>query len=159
MDMAVANTKASSSFVPPAAPARIGTRIGKILGLKSLETPSLMQAVAKGLSWNAVRRFLDITGLTQQELAKYLDIPERTLARRRETGTFDRRESEQLVRLAEIYEAAYELFDGDAEATRRWLTSPVRGLNNDRPIDFAQSEFGAREVRDLIGRLADGVFS
>lgn len=159
MDMAVANSKTSSLFVPPAAPLRIGARIGKILGLKSLEIPSLMQAVAKGLSWNAVRRFLDVTGLTQQELAKYLDIPDRTLARRRETGAFDRRESEQLVRLAEIYEAAYELFDGDAEATRRWLTAPVRGLNNDRPIDFAQSEFGAREVRDLIGRLADGVFS
>ena len=159
MDMAVGNSKTSSSFVPPAAPLRIGTRIGKILGLKSLETSSVMQAVAKGLSWNAVRKFLDVTGLTQQELAKYLDIPERTLARRRESGAFDRRESEQLVRLAEIYEAAYELFDGDASATRRWLTSPVRGLNNRRPIDFAQSEFGAREVRDLIGRLADGVFS
>lgn len=65
-----------------------------------------MQAVAKGLPWNAVRRFLDATGLTQQGLAKYLDIPERTFARRREAGAFDRRESEQLVRLAEIYEAA-----------------------------------------------------
>ena len=157
--MAVANTKTLASFVPPAAPARARTRIGNVLGLKSLETPSLMEAVAKGLPWNAVRRFLDATGLTQQDLAKYLDIPERTFARRREAGAFDRRESEQLVRLAEIYEAAHDLFDGDAAATLRWLTSPVRGLNNDRPIDFAQSEFGAREVRDLIGRLADGVFS
>jgi putative toxin-antitoxin system antitoxin component (TIGR02293 family) len=106
-----------------------------------------------------VRKFLDIIGLSQQDLAKYLAIPERTFARRRETGTFDRRESEQLLRLAEISQAALELFDGDTEATRTWLTSPVRGLGNARPIDFAQSEFGAREVRDLIGRLADGVFS
>jgi putative toxin-antitoxin system antitoxin component (TIGR02293 family) len=124
-----------------------------------METPSLMQAAQSGLSWNAVRKFLDIIGLSQQDLAKYLAIPERTFARRRETGTFDRRESEQLLRLAEISQAALELFDGDTEATRTWLTSPVRGLGNARPIDFAQSEFGAREVRDLIGRLADGVFS
>jgi putative toxin-antitoxin system antitoxin component (TIGR02293 family) len=135
------------------------SRIGKALGLKSMETPSLMQTVQSGLSWNAVRKFLDITGLSQQDLAKYLAIPDRTFARRRETGTFDSRESEQVLRLAEISQAALDLFDGDTAATRTWLTSPVRGLGNARPIDFAQSEFGAREVRDLIGRLVDGVFS
>ena len=156
--MAVPNTKTITTFVGSAT-IMPGTRIGKALGLKSMETPSLMQAAQSGLSWNAVRKFLDIIGLSQQDLAKYLAIPERTFARRRETGTFDRRESEQLLRLAEISQAALGLFDGDTEATRTWLTSPVRGLGNARPIDFAQSEFGAREVRDLIGRLADGVFS
>jgi putative toxin-antitoxin system antitoxin component (TIGR02293 family) len=156
--MAVPSTKSIATFVGSAT-LTPGTRIGKALGLKSMETPSLMQAARSGLSWNAVRKFLDIIRLSQQDLAKYLTIPERTFARRRETGTFDRRESEQLLRLAEISQAALELFDGDTVATRTWLTSPVRGLGNARPIDFAQSEFGAREVRDLIGRLADGVFS
>ncbi|WP_433975594.1 type II RES/Xre toxin-antitoxin system antitoxin [Tunturiibacter lichenicola] len=156
--MAAPNTKSIARFVPSAThmPA---SRIGKALGLKSMETPSLMQTVQSGLSWNAVRKFLDITGLSQQDLAKYLAIPDRTFARRRETGTFDSRESEQVLRLAEISQAALDLFDGDTAATRTWLTSPVRGLGNARPIDFAQSEFGAREVRDLIGRLVDGVFS
>jgi putative toxin-antitoxin system antitoxin component (TIGR02293 family) len=156
--MAVPNTKSIATFVGSATLIP-GTRIRKALGLKSMETPSLMQAAQSGLSWDAVRKFLDIIGLSQQDLAKYLTIPDRTFARRRETGTFDRRESEQLLRLAEISQAALELFDGDTVATRIWLTSPVRGLGNARPIDFAQSEFGAREVRDLLGRLADGVFS
>jgi putative toxin-antitoxin system antitoxin component (TIGR02293 family) len=157
--MAVPNIKSPTQFIPPTAPASSRTRIGKLLGLKNMESRSLMQAVVTGLSWNSVRKFLDATGLSQQELAKYLDIPERTFARRREVGAFDRRESEQLLRLVEIYEAALDLFDGDAVATRNWLTRPVRGLNNASPIDYAESEFGAREVRDLIGRLEDGVFS
>src|ERR1017187_4800393 len=127
--------------------------------MPTLTARSAMQAAQSGLSWNAVRKFLDITGFSQQDLAKYLTIPERTFAPRREAGTFDRRESEQLLRLAEISQAALELFDGDTAAARTRLTSPVRVLGNARPIDFAQSEFGAREVRDLIGRLADGVFS
>jgi putative toxin-antitoxin system antitoxin component (TIGR02293 family) len=156
--MAVPNTKSRATFVP-SVPHMPASRIGKALGLKSMETPFLMQTVQSGLSWNAVRKFLDITGLSQQDLAKYLAIPERTFARRRETGTFDSRESEQVLRLAEISQAVLDLFDGDTAATRTWLTSPVRGLGNARPIDFAQSEFGAREVRDLIGRLGDGVFS
>lgn len=68
-------------------------------------------------------------------------------------------EFENTRRIAEIYEAAIELFDGDRDAARLWLTSPAYGLGNARPVEFAQSEPGAREVRDLIGRLNDGVFS
>jgi putative toxin-antitoxin system antitoxin component (TIGR02293 family) len=61
-------------------------------------------------------------------------------------------------RFAEIYEAAIELFEGDRDAARRWLTSPVCGLGNARPVDFADNEPGASEVLDLIGRLNHGVF-
>jgi putative toxin-antitoxin system antitoxin component (TIGR02293 family) len=156
--MAVPDTKSIATFVP-FAPHMPTTRIGEALGLKSMETASLMRAVQSRLSWNAVHKFLEITGISQLELAKYLTLPERTFARRREAGTFNRRESEQVLRLAEIYQAALDLFDGDTTATRTWLTSRVRGLDNARPINVAQSEFGAREVRDLIGRLTDGVFS
>lgn len=156
--MAIA-TKTIATFVP-AVTARTESRIGKSLGLKSMDAPSLINAVATGLSWSAVKKFLDATGLTQQELANYLGIPERTFARRREAGAFDRRESEQLLRLAEIWEAALGLFDGDAARTHSWLTSKRRlSLGGARAIDYAKNEFGAREVRALIGRLEDGVIS
>jgi putative toxin-antitoxin system antitoxin component (TIGR02293 family) len=151
--------KTIATFVP-AVTAKTESRIGKTLGLKSMDASSLIDAVAAGLSWRAVKRFLDATGLTQQELANYLGIPERTFARRREAGALDRRESEQLLRLAEIWEAALELFDGDAARTHSWLTSKRRlSLGGARPIDYAKNEFGAREVRALIGRLEDGVIS
>ena len=118
-----------------------------------------MKAARRGLSWAAVRRFLIYTGLSPQDIAQYLGIPGRTFARRREAGIFGSRESEQLLRLAEIYQATLNLFDEDGNSTLAWLTSPARGLGNARPIDLARSEFGAREVRDLIGRLTDGAFS
>jgi putative toxin-antitoxin system antitoxin component (TIGR02293 family) len=143
----------------PSTPRRKTTRVVKALGIASFEISSLMNAARRGLSWAAIRRFLNSTGFSQQDLAHYLDIPERTFARRREAGGFGSRESEQLLRLAEIYQAALDLFDGDAKSTLAWLTSAVRGLGNARPIDMARSEFGAREVRDMIGRLQDGVFS
>ncbi len=134
-------------------------RIGTTLGLKSMDVPTLINAARAGLSWNSVKRFLRATGLSQQQLANYLDIPERTFARRRETGALDRRESEKLLRLAEIWEAALDLFDGDGARTRGWLVAPALGLGNASPIDYARTEFGGREVRALIGRIADGVFS
>jgi putative toxin-antitoxin system antitoxin component (TIGR02293 family) len=158
VQMARAIAKSAATFVPSAIHVP-GTRIAKSLGLKNLESLSLMQAARSGLSWKSVRKFLDSTGLSQHDLAEYLSMAERTLSRRREAGAFDLRESEQVLRLAEISQAALGLFDDDPAATRAWLTSPVRGLGNARPIDLAQSEFGAREVRDLIGRLTDVVFS
>jgi len=124
-----------------------------------MDIPALIDASRTGLSWNSVTRFLGATGLSQQQLAKYLDIPERTFARRRETGALDRRESEKLLRLAEIWDAALDLFDGDDARTRGWLLAPAFGLGNVPPIDYARTEFGGREVRALIGRIADGVFS
>jgi putative toxin-antitoxin system antitoxin component (TIGR02293 family) len=155
--MAVA-TKRVATFVP-AITAKPAPRLGKVFGLKSMDVHSLMNVVDSGLSWASVRKFLDLTKLTQQELSAYLNLPERTFARRREAGAFDRRESEQLLRLAEIWEAALDLFEGDAARTHSWLTTPAFGLGNVRPIVFAKSEFGAREVRNLIGRVVDGVFS
>jgi putative toxin-antitoxin system antitoxin component (TIGR02293 family) len=62
-------------------------------------------------------------------------------------------------RAAEIYAACLELFDGNREHACEWLSSPVRGLGYARPIDYAKTEAGAMEVRNLIGRLEDGVFS
>lgn len=150
--------KSIAALVPSRAP-RIKSRIGTTLGLKSMDVPTLISAAKAGLSWNAVKKFLGATGLSQQQLANYLDIPERTFARRRETGALDRRESEKLLRLAEIWEAALDLFDEDDARTRAWLVAPAFGLGNVAPIDYARTEFGGREVRALIGRIADGVFS
>jgi putative toxin-antitoxin system antitoxin component (TIGR02293 family) len=167
MSMGALNQPAASSAVRRAAASAVVPSenrpprlvIVSTLGVKGTDTSALIDAVDAGISWKAVRRFLERTGMTQSLLAQYLNVPERTFARRREAGVFDARESEQLVRLAELLEATTQLFDGDSGATLEWFTSPVRGLGNKRPIDLAQSEFGAREVRDLIGRLSDGVFS
>lgn len=121
--------------------------------------PSLIQVISSGLRWSAVENFRQESGFTQQQLAQYLGIPARTLARRKEVGELDENESERLLRLSEIYDAALDLFGGDQDEAREWLLSPVRGLNNSRPIDYARTDFGAREVRNLIGRLEHGVFS
>lgn len=155
--MAIAH-KSVSVGPPPRAP--LGSlRIGATLGLKSMDVPTLIRAATAGLSWRAVKKFLSATGLNQQQLAVYLEIPDRTFARRREAGVLDGRESEKVLRLAELWEAALDLFDGDEARTRGWLVAPAFGLGNATPIDYARTEFGGREVRALIGRIADGVFS
>jgi len=158
--MATIARKSVAQFVPSSSAGKTArVQPGRSLGLKRMEIPSLIKVITSGLRWSAVESFLHESGFIQQQLAQYLGIPIRTLARRKEVGGLDENESERLLRLAEIYDAALDLFSGDKDEAREWLLSPVRGLNNSRPIDYARTDFGAREVRNLIGRLEHGVFT
>jgi putative toxin-antitoxin system antitoxin component (TIGR02293 family) len=47
----------------------------------------------------------------------------------------------------------------DEEAAREWLRSPNFGLGNQVPLEMLETEAGAREVEDLLGRIEHGVFS
>ena len=42
---------------------------------------------------------------------------------------------------------------------RRWLTSRQFGLGGAVPLEYAETEVGAREVEDLLGRIEHGVYS
>jgi putative toxin-antitoxin system antitoxin component (TIGR02293 family) len=62
------------------------------------------------------------------------------------------------VRIIRLFDLARSVFGTD-EATRRWLNAPLRALGGRSPLDFAQTEPGAREVENVIGRLEHGVYS
>jgi putative toxin-antitoxin system antitoxin component (TIGR02293 family) len=158
MKRKVADRKQVAQFVPAASKTH-GAHPGELLGVKFGETQSLLDAISSGLRWASVSRFLRESGFTRVEIADYLGVTSRTIARRKERDSLDEHESERMLRLAEVYAAALELLDGDKVDAHEWLLSPVRGLNNRRPIDYARTDFGAREVRSLIGRLEHGVFS
>ena len=155
--MPVTSPKATHFVLPPHQERKSSP--GRTLGLKEMNLPSLIRLLDSGLPWSTVPAFARVSGFSQQELAEFIGVPARTFARRRISGTLDPGESERLLRLAELFDAALSLFGGDHDGARQWLTSPVRGLNNARPIDYARTELGARELRNLIGRLEDGVFS
>jgi putative toxin-antitoxin system antitoxin component (TIGR02293 family) len=51
-----------------------------------------------------------------------------------------------------------EIFE-DRELTKKWLKEPNWQLGGTAPIDFIDTEIGAREVENLLGRLEHGIFS
>jgi putative toxin-antitoxin system antitoxin component (TIGR02293 family) len=96
--------------------------------------------------------------ITAQEMASVLNIAPRTLARRKKEGRLQTAESERLYRLGALFEKAVAVL-GDVEAARSWFKNPARALGDAAPLHFADTEPGAREVEDLLGRLEHGVFS
>jgi putative toxin-antitoxin system antitoxin component (TIGR02293 family) len=95
--------------------------------------------------------------LTRGELAAALGIAERTLARRRKEGVFTAEESAKLLRLARVARRATEVFES-GEPALDWLKRPNRALGGERPLDLLDTDIGAENVLDVLGRIEHGVF-
>jgi putative toxin-antitoxin system antitoxin component (TIGR02293 family) len=139
---------------PPAA-----SSPGETLGIKARDFVELDRVLQEGLRYAVLSRLEKRIDLTQQEIGTVLRIPARTLARRKVQRKFTPLESERLYRLAEVVESAIELFEGDVRLARNWLRSPCKALAGKTPLEMSETEFGAHEVRNLIGRLEHGVFT
>lgn len=130
-----------------------------LLGLDAFDTPELLTAIRDGLPYRTLERFQDSSGLPFDTVAELVDIPRRTLARRKRDGRLSAEESDRVVRAARVLASALTLFGGDLSAAMAWLGAAQPALGGGRPLDLARSDLGAREVETLVGRLLHGVFS
>jgi len=128
-----------------------------LLGLRTYETAQLHTRVRAGLSYEAFERLRRVLDLPASRTAELLQIPARTLARRRDAKRFESGESDRLIRLTRLVGLALQLFEGDLEEMRLWLTTPHTALGGQAPLEFATTEIGAREVENLVGRLEHGI--
>ena len=123
----------------------------------SVSADQLIRQLKDGLpveSFDDLRKHLD---LTDNSLAQIVQIPKRTLSRRRVKGRLNTVESERVLRLTQVYEMAADVFGG-SEKARRWLKKPARGLGGRIPLEYADTYIGANEVIKLLGRIDHGVF-
>jgi putative toxin-antitoxin system antitoxin component (TIGR02293 family) len=93
-----------------------------------------------------------------ERLFPLLGISKATLHRRKAGGRLAPAESDRVVRFARLMGRAVVVLESEATA-RQWLSSPQFGLGGAVPLEYAETELGAREVEDLLGRLEHGVYS
>jgi len=130
-----------------------------LLGLETFDSPQLLRSVQRGLPYSAFERLVANTSLPSDDALLLVNIPQRTLTRRKREGRFHQDESDRLVRASRIFARTLRLFEGDREAAKHWLSEPQRALGGEVPLVMARTEVGALEVERLIGRLEHGVFT
>lgn len=152
-----------TSFTPQSSveqdPTREANPFALYLGFKRTDTAYVIHKISQGLSYSSFSRLLKEMSLSQQMLSDVVRIPASTLARRQQSGRLTPEESDRIARIAKVFSDAVELFEGDKTGARKWLLTPSRALGGETPLEYSQSELGAREVEKLIGRLEHGVFS
>lgn len=127
------------------------------LGLRATSKLELVATVQAGLPYTAFESLQEELGIPSGKLAEAVLISHRTLARRKEKGRFQPDESDRILRIARLVDKTTRLFEGDRNDANRWFTTPKMALSGKSPLEFSQTEVGAREVEALVDRLEHGV--
>jgi len=125
---------------------------------KAKHPAELIRKIQKGLRFSELETLQNSIDLPFEQLAAKLAISRSTLQRRKAAGRLSPDESDKVMRLSRLLEHATNVF-GDIERARAWLKFPQRGLGNAVPLDYAETEVGAREVDDLLGRIEYSVYT
>jgi putative toxin-antitoxin system antitoxin component (TIGR02293 family) len=118
----------------------------------------LHRRIKRGLPYRSLESVRERLGLSVPETASVLHMPPRTLARRRQTRKLDADESDRLYRIARVAAQAFGVF-GTEEKAATWLRRPNRALNGEVPIRLLDTDVGARQIEDILGRIEHGVVS
>lgn len=118
----------------------------------------LETVVRGGLPAGSLRSLAEKTSTTLTQLQRIARIDRSTFARRARSRTkLKADESDRLVRIARVAALAIEAMgrqDGLA-----WLHEPNRALGERVPIALLDTEVGARQVEQVLGRIEHGVIS
>jgi putative toxin-antitoxin system antitoxin component (TIGR02293 family) len=127
--------------------------LGRPLGTDS----DLREAIREGFPHAVLQNVMRASGLTLEELASALDLSSRSLQRRRR-GRLARFESDRLYRMARLMALARQTL-GDGGRAVRWLKRANRALGGVAPLAAIDTELGARQVENILGRIAYGGIS
>jgi putative toxin-antitoxin system antitoxin component (TIGR02293 family) len=131
---------------------------GASIGLKPQNATQLIARIKQGLPLKTFEQLCKHLAIPEKELCRILKIPPSTLARRKKNGQLSFEESERVVRIARLYDKAVEVFK-QAGLGRKWLKEPAWALGDVPPLEYADTELGAKEVEELLGRVEHGVFT
>ena len=128
------------------------------IDLKSQGTTHLISRIKKGLPLKIFEQLCRNLGIPEKELCRIVKIPPSTLARRKKSGQLSFEESERVFRIGRLYDKALEVFK-QPELSRKWFREPALALGDVAPLEYSDTELGAKEVEDLLGRIEYGVFT
>ncbi|MGO9606268.1 MAG: antitoxin Xre/MbcA/ParS toxin-binding domain-containing protein [Candidatus Binataceae bacterium] len=139
-------------------PVRIAELLGgeKALGQRVRTALELEECARKGFPTAVVKVLIERSVLDAKELYRWV-VPRRTLAhrlQRRQRLSVD--ESNRISRLARIYALAVDVLGSDDKA-KNWLRKPLRQFGTRSAIEMLETEFGAHEVENLLGRISHGI--
>ena len=111
--------------------------------------------VRQGFSLDVVDRAVAAGKISPVELDR-LVLPRKTLAHRRTLGSLTSDQSDRLSRVLRIINEAETTFGGPTKA-HAWLRRPTALLDGESPLDRLDTDFGTRQVEELLGRIAHGL--
>jgi putative toxin-antitoxin system antitoxin component (TIGR02293 family) len=115
----------------------------------------LIDQVRNGLPTSFVASLAEHEVLSNAEIDRVV-IPRKTLKHRESLGRLTADQSDRALRVVRVIALTQETF-GTPEKAGIWLRKPSRALNGHTPLDLLDTEIGAHQVEELLGRIAHGL--
>lgn len=131
---------------------------GQSVGVNHRDTDDIIRVLKQGLPVSSFDQLCLEIDIPAKTLAASTHIATRTLSRRKKEGRLHTDESERLYRIGALYDRTVEVL-GHKDTARHWFKTPKKALGGCSPLEYADTEPGAKEVEDLLGRLEHGVFA
>lgn len=140
--------------------ARIARTLGgeRILRRRVPTIEELREQLRAGLPYASLEAVASGFDIARQDISVLLHLPARTLARRKKERRLRPDESDRLFRVSRIATLAEEVL-GSREKAIRWLHRSNKALGDQTPLRRLDTDLGARQVEDLLLRIAHGVYS
>ncbi|MEX0662866.1 MAG: antitoxin Xre/MbcA/ParS toxin-binding domain-containing protein [Balneolaceae bacterium] len=120
---------------------------------------NLVNQAQEGISINAFFDLIEVSGLSNQELANLLDVSFKTIQRyQKEEKKLSALNSEQLLKMITLYQKAEEVF-GEISSFNRWLRKPAQGLGGQHPLNLMQTPGGIDLIYDELMRIEYGALA
>jgi putative toxin-antitoxin system antitoxin component (TIGR02293 family) len=137
--------------------------IAEILGGRAVlghlkKAEDLREAVRAGLPLVALRSLQESLQLSREGLSRMLSMPERTMARRQKQARLTADESDRLIRAARVMANAKRVL-GSRDKAAHWLRTANRALDGAAPVSLLDTDIGAEQVSEILGRIEHGIYS
>lgn len=117
-----------------------------------------MHVIREGVSKKDLEILKASAKMDYTSLAKALSVTRATLINKKRGERFNSGLSEKIVGLADLYSFGFEVFENE-EVFTQWMQKPNKALGGEIPVDVIDNQFGREEVKNVLGRIAYGVYS
>lgn len=112
----------------------------------------------EGITKSEFLNIVSLTGMTLRDFATLLPVTKRTIEKAKANDKLRPDVSDRVLEIGTLYLEGIDLF-GSKEAFNEWLNFHLMALGGEKPIKLLNSSNGIQLVRDIMGRIAHGVFS
>lgn len=131
----------------------------QILAINSLKNPLvLIELSRKGLSRAAADLVAKKLSLSDRDMARILNISERTFHRYTPETKLDTYSTERLLKLMLLYQQGEEVFS-TLDDFKPWMKQPMRIFGDKSGIDLLDTVTGFELVGNVLSRLEFGTYT
>jgi putative toxin-antitoxin system antitoxin component (TIGR02293 family) len=123
--------------------------------LRILTELELVKSAREGITKKDVNNIIKMTGLTQVEFGKYIDLTSRAIQRKSLNDKLSTSISEKALLISNLYNKGSQAFEG-IDNFKEWMDTPNLALGNVKPKEYLDTFSGIEYLMEELGRIEHG---